>query len=382
MTSNLVLVTSSFPIRGDGSEAAGSFVSDLADQLAHHCSIRVVAPGPDSVCERWSKRIEVFRFAAPPNPLSTLRPWRFKDLRWIARVWAGGFKATQAATAGDLSHILALWGLPCGEWARRCAVERGIGYSVWLLGSDVWTLGRIPCLRGRLARVIQQATNAYADGYMLAESAARISGTPVAFLPSTRCIGTSGSIPPRRVPPVRFLFLGRWHPNKGVDLLLDALERLSDIDWNSIESVEIQGGGPLEPLVRQRVRSLSGFGRPVEAGRFLTKTEAQSAIERADWLLIPSRIESIPIIFSDSMKLGRPVISTPVGDLPRLVASGCGTVCERTDADAIADAIRSVARGEIAVDPVAIKRRADEFSVDSIMATILNGMQGQIQHAR
>ncbi|MBK8122824.1 MAG: hypothetical protein IPK54_04560 [Dokdonella sp.] len=41
----LVLVTTSFPIAGDGSEAAGSFVSDLVEEVAVKTPVRVVAPG-------------------------------------------------------------------------------------------------------------------------------------------------------------------------------------------------------------------------------------------------------------------------------------------------------------------------------------------------
>ena len=123
------------------------------------------------------------------------------------------------------------------------ARERGIGYSVWLLGSDVWSLGRLPVVRTMLARVIRQAEHAYADGYKLAQDAYRIAGREVEFLPSTRKIDFVDPPSPRCRPPYRLLFLGRWHPNKGIDLLLDALESLGDADWRNIESLEIQGGG-------------------------------------------------------------------------------------------------------------------------------------------
>lgn len=338
MSAPLVLVTTSFPIKGDGSEAAGSFVADLVEELAKHVPVRVVAPGPGAARQRWSGNIEVYRYAAPARPLSTLRPWHPGDLGWTARVLRGGMAATRAATGDDASHVLALWGLPCGEWARRAAKERDIDYSVWMLGSDVWTLGRLPLLRGALGRVIRQAAHAYADGYQLAEDAQRIAGIPVAFLPSTRHIDLRDPPPPRDQPPYRLLFLGRWHPNKGVDLLLDALGLLGDEDWQRIERVEIQGGGPLEPLVRERVAALQAQGRPVEGGRYLTKPEAEAAIARADWVLIPSRIESIPVVFSDAMKLGRPVVAMPVGDLTRLIreSPACGLVAEAADASAFA----------------------------------------------
>lgn len=319
-TPALVLITTSFPIVGDGSEAAGSFVVDLAEELAMHLPVRVVAPGRASGQERWSEGIEVFRYATPSRPLSTLKPWRANDLWCIARILRGGLEATRAAAAGGVVHILALWGLPCGEWARKVASEQGIGYSVWMLGSDVWSLGKVPVVRGMLAKVIRRATRAYADGYKLAEDARRIAGVPVNFLPSTRRIGLNKSSIPRDNPPYRLLFLGRWHPNKGVDLLLEALELLEDNDWQLIERIEIQGGGPLESLVRARVEVLRERGHPVEAGRFLTKPEAEKAIASSDWVLIPSRIESIPIVFSDAMKSRRPIIAMPVGDMPRLLS--------------------------------------------------------------
>src|SRR5690606_36196482 len=49
----LVIVTSSFPISGDGSEAAGTFVADLAEELAKHVPIRIVAPGRADGREPW-----------------------------------------------------------------------------------------------------------------------------------------------------------------------------------------------------------------------------------------------------------------------------------------------------------------------------------------
>ena len=58
----------------------------------------------------------------------------------------------------------------------------------------------------------------YSDGIKLAEDTRRIAGREVQFLPSTRRIGRVRSEPPRAAAPYRLLFLGRWHPNKGIDL--------------------------------------------------------------------------------------------------------------------------------------------------------------------
>ncbi|MGA9852145.1 MAG: glycosyltransferase [Gammaproteobacteria bacterium] len=374
----LVLVTSSFPIRSDGSEAAGSFVADLAEEMAKFINVRIVAPGYTTMSEQWAERIEVRRYATPLRPLSTLKAWRANDLYWITRVLYGGARTTRAAVTLDVTHVFALWGLPCGEWARRAARARGIGYSVWLLGSDIWSLGRLPILRGMLARVIRRARSAYADGYQLAKDAELIAGVPVHFLPSTRRIDLPDPLPPRDQPPYRLLFLGRWHRNKGIDLLLDALAMQGDDGWRHIEKVEIWGGGPLAPLVRERVAQLRAIGRPIELGGFLNKHEAEAAISRADWVLIPSRIESIPVIFSDAMKLRRPVITTPVGDLPRLVgADGCGILAERVDAMAYRQSLNVMQRTSTWAFAEGISVQATHFDIGKIAANILQTISDQ-----
>ena len=60
----------------------------------------------------------------------------------------------------------------------------------------------------------------------------------------------------------------------------------------------------------------------------------------ADYILIPSRIESIPVVFSDAMQCGVPVITTPVGDLPRIVKKyDVGILAADVSSDAIHNAI-------------------------------------------
>lgn len=366
----LTLITTSFPIRGDGSEAAGSFVADLVDELAKHICVRVVAPGSVAGQETWGDNVQVVRYAAPCKPLSTLKPWRLGDLRDIVQVLRGGMQATRIAAQGS-QHILALWALPSGAWAKQAAKELGISYSVWMLGSDVWSLGRIPVLRGMLARVIQQAKNAYADGYLLAADAKNISGRSIDFLPSTRRIGLKNSPVPRDCAPYRLLFLGRWHPNKGIDLLLDALAQLSQADWQRIEVVEIQGGGPMQSLVEEQIKTLQAQGLPVLLGRYLDKNEAEVAITRADWVLIPSRIESIPVVFSDAIKLGRPVVAMPVGDLPTLIENRSGILASEVSAAAYCQALQQAIHGSPEVFKVGVATCASQFQLDLLAKKIV-----------
>lgn len=381
--SALVLVTTSFPIHGDGSEAAGSFVSDLAETLARHVPIRVVAPGPQSVREAWVQGVEVFRYASPTKPLSTLKPWRPREMRDIIRVLRAGAEATrQAVQAGPTAHVLALWVLPSGHWARSAARASGVPYSVWALGSDIWSLGRIPGVRSVLRAVIRGATYRYADGVQLGQDAARISGRSFEFLPSTRRLDGQRTRPLASSPPYRLLFLGRWHPNKGIDLLLDALALLDDHDWARIAEVHVAGGGPMEALVRERVRAFQAAGRPVRLSGFLDRVRATAALANADYLLLPSRIESIPVVFSDAMKMRLPVVSMPVGDLPGLVADhGTGHVASDVTADAFAQAMRRALDSAPCHCSLALAAMDARFDLDtSVVPEILQLLDRQQGH--
>jgi glycosyltransferase involved in cell wall biosynthesis len=369
----IVMISTSFPTGRDGSEAAGSFVSDLAEELARQAPVRVVAPGAAAGRDAWAQGVDVFRFEAPDQPLSNLKPWRPADLRAIRNVLRAGLDATRLAVrSGPTSLILALWALPSGHWARRVAGEAGVPFSVWTLGSDIWTLGRIPLVRQYMGRVLREAHCRYSDGIKLAQDTRAIAGREVEFLPSTRRIESLRIAPPRASAPYRLLFLGRWHPNKGTDLLLEALAALPDDDWARIESVEIYGGGPLEPRVRTDVASLQAAGRPVRAHGYIDKPAAEAAILLADYLLIPSRIESIPVVFSDAMKLGCPVVSMPTGDLTALVRTEpvCGVLASAISAHAFAVAISTALRASAAGFETGIAVQAARFDLEDIALRI------------
>lgn len=240
-----------------------------------------------------------------------------------------------------MAHLFALWALPSGYWAMQSGRRFKIPYSIWALGSDIWTLGKIPMVRGMLRRVLRNATNRYADGLALKADVERIGGKLCIFLPSCRVLADGRAKTLRDCPPYRLAFLGRWHPNKGADLLLQALELLDDEDWRRIEAIRIHGGGPLENQVYSQTAPLIHTNRPLTVGGYLERDGARELLRWADYVVIPSRIESIPVIFSDAMQMRCPVIAMPVGDLPQLItAHRCGVLATTVSAAALAQALR------------------------------------------
>jgi glycosyltransferase involved in cell wall biosynthesis len=366
----ILIVTTSYPIIDNGSEAAGSFVSDLASELSIRYNIRVVAPGINNSIEQSSDGILIYRYLSPNSALSNLKPWMPIDALNIIRILIRGHKAaSRAMSDGNVTHIIALWALPSGFWARTQAKKYNIDYSVWTLGSDIWLLSKIPLVKNALAKILKDAKYRFSDGIQLAKDTSYIAKKEATFLPSTRKVSIEKFSPANTMPPFKLIFIGRWHINKGVDLLLDSLEFLNNEDWALIKSIDIYGGGPLEDRIKFSVSTLVKKGRPITIYGFINKEEAENKIIGSDYVLIPSRIESIPLIFSDAIKLGKPVISTPVGDLPLLIKKGVGITSSAVNAKSYAEAIRTGLHHP-QIEPTAISLSAKQFDLAEISSVI------------
>ena len=130
--------------------------------------------------------------------------------------------------------------------------------------------------------------------------------------------------------------------------------------------------------MHEKVKLLQLAGRPVRLGSFLNKEEAEEALIRTDWVLVPSRIESIPVIFSDAMKMGRPIISMPTGDLPRLLDNPpCGILAKEINADSYALAIRQALSTPTSKFLDGIKKQAKAFDLPTLVQKLLEKIQNE-----
>ncbi|MFV2058145.1 MAG: glycosyltransferase [Thiohalomonadales bacterium] len=314
---------------------------DFAMSLQQHLAVTVLAPALNSSTEK-NGQLTIVRFAVPSLPLSLLSP--VKPTNWlkiIRTLQAGKSAAHSLAQQHKFDHCFSLWVLPSGYWARSLKKQHGIPYSIWALGSDIWSLKRIPIVKQILIKTINDSSHCFADGYGLAQDASEISKKPFHFLPSSRQLHPTEIKKPSYQAPYKLAFLGRWHLNKGIDILMECLLSLTSDDWTKIIEVRIFGGGPLEPQLRNIHDKLLRLNRPVQLGGFIDKQAATNLYQWADYLIIPSRIESIPVVYSDAMQTRCPVIATPVGDLPRLITEfNTGIVAENVSVSALRDAIR------------------------------------------
>jgi glycosyltransferase involved in cell wall biosynthesis len=163
------------------------------------------------------------------------------------------------------------------------------------------------------------------------------------------------------LPAPRIVFAGRMHPEKGPDLLVEALAALP-----AAPPALLLGDGPLRAGLEARVRELGLGGRVRFAG---WQAHPCATIAGASVLVVPSRDESWSQTAVLGMALGVPVVGTDVDGLPDTLARGRGIVVPAGDPAALAAAIDDVLTGRRTADLAGARRYAQGFSVDRVTAT-------------
>ena len=196
----------------------------------------------------------------------------------------------------------------------------------------------------RVLAVLERATIRGADVVLaasgdLADNARRLGARDVRMAPV--------SAPP--LPPVRrtreevraelgledgrplLVAVGRLHPQKGYDVLLDAAAR-----WGAqgpVPLVAIAGDGPLQAELAARIRAER---LPVILlGR---RTDVADLLSAADVCALPSRWEARSLTAQEALRMGTPLVATRTGGLPELLGDAAELVAVG-DAAALADAV-------------------------------------------
>jgi glycosyltransferase involved in cell wall biosynthesis len=128
------------------------------------------------------------------------------------------------------------------------------------------------------------------------------------------------------------LCVGAVVPDKGHDVLLDALGELDDLDWR----LTCVGSLEREPEWVARLRSDARvtFVGP-RVGDQLAATYAST-----DLLVLPTRRESYGMVVTEAQARGIPVVASDVGGVPEALGRGCGLLVPPDDPGALADALR------------------------------------------
>jgi glycosyltransferase involved in cell wall biosynthesis len=248
-------------------------------------------------------------------------------------------------------HMFGAW------WAAARAVRDGVPLVASEHNALQWP-GRAPrrALREALARV----------DLFFAHGPASRAEILAAGLPAHRMrvgaspIARASAAPLRRLPSPRIVFAGRLHPEKGPDLLLDALAQVSDLP-----PTFVLGAGAMEPELRHRVASL-GLDGAVHFEGWCERPERW--IAGASMCVVPSRFDAWSQTAVLAMRLGVPVVGTAVEGLPAVLGDRRGVIVPPEDPAALAGAIGDVLSGRVRTDVRAARRYARAFSPQAVAA--------------
>jgi len=336
----VLIVTSSYPRAPEDTINAGVFVRDFALALSRaDCDIEVITHRKRGDSDyRDPFDVHEFSWLGSEPILTSLNlktPWGAAGA--FSLLASGMRKLSARVREFKPDLVLAMWAVPSGFVARLVCPRCGIPYAVWLLGSDVWRYERSSMGRGMLRWILGPARFLFADGVELAERVEGIVGRMPEFLPSSRDLARYlEEAEPLRGVEDSYLFVGRFEHNKGPDVLAEAIRIYVGRGGNS--RFLLFGLGALKERVEVMLDDLVGEGQ-VEVGAVIGPEDLAAHLKAVRALVIPSRNESIPVIFSDAVQAGCPVIATNVGDLEELVVRfDIGLIVPKEDPGALASA--------------------------------------------
>lgn len=127
---------------------------------------------------------------------------------------------------------------------------------------------------------------------------------------------------------VRILFFGLWNAAKGLDVLVDAMERVS-VSASGQAKLVLAGGPDAGPVSRAYAQRLleridqSPARDAFEVAGFLSEDGVQEAFAAADALVLPYTQmvgHSTSSVLTRAMAAGLPVVASAVGTLPERIA--------------------------------------------------------------
>jgi glycosyltransferase involved in cell wall biosynthesis len=278
-------------------------------------------------------------------------------LRMVSLFYQGREALLPFIKEHKIDACLALWVLPGGYFANYAYRRTGVPYSVWALGSDIYRYRRNPFLYSTLKRIIHEAKGVFADGFDLSRRVEERFGRKCHFLATARNLGLMGSGKPNEPntlnklkdpdkpnklnepnKPYRFLFVGRLEKVKGFDLLLESMILLT-AEKPDVH-LDVVGGGEMEDWAENFIER-KGLGRWVALQGKVDDSTLASLYATSDCVLIPSRSESIPLVFSEALRFNLDLIVTDVGDMGILGRDyGVAAVVPPADPNALKEAMK------------------------------------------
>ncbi|HWI72471.1 MAG TPA: glycosyltransferase [Baekduia sp.] len=275
------------------------------------------------------------------------------DLQWRADAGFARWLAPRVAGAPVVhAHMFGAW------WAAAQVV----GETTALVASEhnalTWPHGR-PAVN--LRATLERVDRFYAHGPGARRAVLAAGLPPSRMWPGTSPVADLDAEPLAGLARPRIVFAGRLHPEKGPDVLVDALARVP-----GAPPALLLGGGAMRPQLEAQIVRL-GLGDRVRLVGWQNRPGPW--IAGAAMLVVPSRDEAWSQTAVLGMALGVPVIGTDVDGFPETLAAGRGLIVAAEDPGALATAIADLLTGRRRTDLAGARAYARRFSAENVTAS-------------
>jgi glycosyltransferase involved in cell wall biosynthesis len=138
-----------------------------------------------------------------------------------------------------------------------------------------------------------------------------------------------------------FLFLGRIHPKKGIDVLLQAFAPLATL----YKDYDLVIAGPDDVGLKTRLEDLAnelGISGRVHWTGMVVDDEKLGAIRASRFFVLPSHQENFGIAVAEALALGVPVLITKKVNIWREVESSRAGIATKSSVDGVGEGLRKM----------------------------------------
>ena len=272
------------------------------------------------------------------------------------------------------AHMMDLYNPLCEVFWRRAprlyfAIERALIHRmdrVYIVREDgvEWYRKHYPKLADRIEFLptwVDEDVFVSEPEHVRAEQRAKL-GAEHGFAPSDRVL----------------LFVGRFEGQKDPLMLLESFRRLNGL--RAASRLVLIGEGSMEAEMRRFIQEHQ-LGSQILILGPQPQTEIARWMNVADCLCLSSAFEGMPRVVVEALGCGLPVVTTAVGEAPRLVQDGGAgrLVTERTP-EAFASAVGDLLRH--APDRAACHRQIESFTAKKILERVYGAYRELAQRGR
>lgn len=135
---------------------------------------------------------------------------------------------------------------------------------------------------------------------------------------------------------IKLFFIARFEYNKGIGILLAAIDKLNDLGYENKIEFHLAGKGPLYAEIKSKNNRSNVF-----IPGFISDEDLVNYYKNSDAFIFPTLFEGMPTVVLEAMSYKLPIIVSDTGATAELVDATNGWLIEKNNVDAVVTAILS-----------------------------------------